>query len=79
MLGEILLMKGSLDVKSFPGCWGLISGFIEWGETAEDALKREAKEEFGIEIEVVRFTGRYYDKKNRHPTKTVICLPIFVK
>ena len=26
-------------------------------------------------IEVVRFTGRYYDKKGRHPIKTVICLP----
>ncbi len=72
-------MKRAPDVKSFPNCWGLISGFMEWGETAEESLKREAMEEVCIEIEVMKFTGRYYDKKNRHPTKTVICLPHICK
>ena len=32
-------------------------------------------EEMGVEIEVVRFVGRYYDAKNRHPTKTMFALP----
>ena len=73
--GKILLIKRAENINTFPGFWGLIGGFIDWGETVEDALKREAKEEVGVEIEVVRFTGRYYDKKGRHPKRTVICLP----
>lgn len=73
--GRILLLKRSEDSKAYPGCWGLVGGFVEWGETIEQALKREAMEEIGVEVEVVRFTGRYYDKKGRHPTRTVVCLP----
>ncbi len=73
--GEILLAKRSDSVKTYPGMWNLISGDIEWGETVEEALKREAMEEVGVGVEIVRFTGRYYDRKGRHPTKTVICLP----
>jgi len=73
--GEILLMKRAQQEKTFPGKWGLVAGCVEWGETAEEALKREAMEEVGVEIEVVRFVGRYYDAIGRHPTKTMIALP----
>jgi 8-oxo-dGTP diphosphatase len=65
--------------KSFNGMWGLISGMIEEGETVKDALKREALEEIGVDIEIINFTGKYYDKIGRHPTKTVICLPHICK
>lgn len=44
-----------------------------------DALKREVKEEIGVEIEDVIYTGRYYDTIGRHPSKTVICLPHLCK
>lgn len=73
--GEILLNKRADTMKNHPGKWNLVSGWMEWGETVEEALKREAKEEVGVEIEVVRFLGRYYDSKDRHPTKTSVCLP----
>jgi 8-oxo-dGTP diphosphatase len=73
--GKILLVKRSQKLKTYPGFWGLVGGWVEWGETVEEALKREAKEEIGVEIEVVRFTGRYYDSKGRHPAKSSICLP----
>ncbi len=73
--GRILLARRSENAGTFPGKWNLISGDVEAGESIEDALKREAREEAGVEIEVVRFTGRYYDRPGRHPTKTVICLP----
>ncbi len=77
--GKILLIKRSEHEKNFPGMWGLVSGKIEWGETVEQALKREAMEEVGVEVEIVRFTGRYYDKPGRHPSKTMICLPHICK
>ncbi|HOI18957.1 MAG TPA: NUDIX hydrolase [Candidatus Woesearchaeota archaeon] len=77
--GKILLIKRSLKSKNYPGYWGLVGGWMQWGETVEDALKREAKEEIGCEIDVIRFTGRYYDAKGRHPTKTSLCLPHLTK
>lgn len=43
--------KGSHGEGTFGSC----GGHVEYGETIEQALKREAKEELGIEIEVVRF------------------------
>lgn len=48
---------------------------VEWNEDILIALKREVKEEIGVEITKYKFTGKYYDKIERHPTKTVICLP----
>ena len=77
--GEILLGKRSEQEKNFQGKWNLVSGMMEWGETVEEALKREAMEEIGVEVEVVKFTGRYYDAKDRHPTKTCIALPHLCK
>ncbi len=73
--GEIFLEKRSATMRNFPGFWGLVGGLIDWNETVEEAAKREAMEEIGVEIEIVRFLGRYYDSKDRDPTRTVICLP----
>lgn len=76
---KILLVKRSDNAKTYPGYWGLISGWMEWDETIHDALKREAKEEIGVEIKIIKFTGRYYDKPGRHPKKTSVCLPHICK
>lgn len=40
-----------------PGAYGLIAGFIEAGESIEDAVHREVKEEVGIEIKNLRYFG----------------------
>lgn len=72
----LLIKRGS---KTYYGMWGVVSGKVEWGEEVKETVIREAKEEVNLDIEVVRFVGRYYDKKGRHPTKTMICLPHICK
>ncbi|NNE99842.1 MAG: nucleoside triphosphatase NudI [Pyrinomonadaceae bacterium] len=49
--GELLLCKMPPNRGVFPGQWGLPGGGIKPNETMEEALRREMKEEIGIEIE----------------------------
>jgi len=76
---EILLVKRDAGSKAYPNLWSLISGKVDWGEEVKEAVIREVKEETSLDIEVIKFTGKYYDKKGRHPTKTMICLPHICK
>jgi 8-oxo-dGTP diphosphatase len=77
--GKILLGKRSSNTKYFPNKWNLISGGMWKGESVEDALKREAMEEIGCDIKVLKFVGKYYDAQNGIPTKTIIRLPHICK
>lgn len=45
--GEVLLLDHVLRPKSG---WGVPGGFLDKGEPAEDALRREIKEETGLDI-----------------------------
>lgn len=49
--GEILLVKSPWRGWEYPG------GLIEPGETFEEALHREVREESGVEIEITGFVG----------------------
>ncbi len=42
----------------FPGHWGLFGGAIDANETAEAALRRELREEIGIEVGRPRYFSR---------------------
>ena len=46
--------------KGWPDKWyGLVSGFLERGETPEEGIVREVKEELGLHGEIVGFIGAY--------------------
>lgn len=49
--GEILLINSPWRGWEYPG------GLIEPGETFQEALKREVREEAGVEIEITGFVG----------------------
>lgn len=57
--GKILLIRRGRE--PFKGEWALPGGRIEDNETAEQCLKREMKEETGLEVEPVRLVGIYSD------------------
>lgn len=51
---EILLLRHRLRNQDIFAC---LAGFVEAGESLEDALRREAREEAGIEIKNIRYAG----------------------
>lgn len=58
--GEFLLyLRENKPSIPFPDHWDLIGGHIEEGETPEEALEREVKEELGIEIKEYSFFRTY--------------------
>ena len=51
--GKILLIKRGFKSKNEKGKWNIPGGSLEFGETREEAIKREIKEELDIEIEIL--------------------------
>jgi 8-oxo-dGTP diphosphatase len=49
---EVLLMKRGKNSKNDVGFWNKIGGEVDWGEKVIDAMKRETREEAGIEIDI---------------------------
>jgi len=70
MEGGIVLIKR----KNPPYGWALPGGFVEYGESLEDAAIREAKEETGLDVVELRQFHTYSDpdRDPRHHTISTV-------
>jgi len=59
-LDNILLVKR--DTVPFKGYWALPGGRMDPGETVEQTIVREVKEETGLDVTVIRKIGEYVEK-----------------
>ena len=50
--GRLFLARRGPQAKNERGLWEFPGGSVEFGERLADALKREMREEYGIEVEV---------------------------
>jgi 8-oxo-dGTP diphosphatase len=58
--GRVLLARRAHP--PFEGFWDIPGGFLEEGEDPLDGLRRELKEETGLEVEPQRFLGIWMDR-----------------
>jgi ADP-ribose pyrophosphatase YjhB (NUDIX family) len=66
MDGIILIKR-----KNPPEGWALPGGFVDYGETLEDAAVREAKEETGLDVRLIR-QFHSYSAPDRDPRQHTI-------
>jgi ADP-ribose pyrophosphatase YjhB (NUDIX family) len=57
--GRVLLVRRAFVPAR--GAWDVPGGFIDRGETAERAARREMREELGVDVRIGRFLGTFSD------------------
>jgi 8-oxo-dGTP diphosphatase len=68
--GGVILIRR----KNPPPGWAIPGGFVDYGETLEDAVVREMKEETSLDVKLIRQFHTYSDPKRdpRHHTVSTI-------
>ena len=78
--GELFLARRGPLAKNERGLWEFPGGSVEYGERLEDALKREIREEYGLEIEVGELLDVVDhilpDERQHWVSPTYICKPV---
>jgi len=81
----IILIKDSVILikrrnPPFQGIWALPGGFVDYGETVESAVRRETKEETGLDVEIEKLVGVYSDPDRDPRGHTIsvcfLCKPV---
>lgn len=57
--GKLLLSRRGIDPER--GRWDIPGGFVEWGESAEEAAYRECEEELSVHVDIVDYLGSIPD------------------
>lgn len=63
--GKILLAKRAHTADYLPGIWEDIGGRIKQFEEPEEALRREAREEAGLDIEILKPLTVFHDYRGK--------------
>ena len=58
---QVLLGKRNSKSLYYPNCWGLPGGITNHGEFFIDSVKREVKEEFGVDIKIIKVGKKAYE------------------
>jgi len=75
--GEILLARRNQpDIPQEHNKWEFVGGGIDFGETPEQALVREVKEESGLDIRIIRLLPKVYIQNwlEQNPQRQIIIL-----
>jgi len=72
--GGIVLIRR----KNPPPGWALPGGFIDYGESAEDAAVREAREETSLDVQLIELLHVYSDPR-RDPRKHTMATVFIAK
>ena len=59
--GKIVVIRRKNE--PFKGYYALPGGIVEYGETVEEAVLREVKEETGLDVKIHKLVGVYSDPK----------------
>lgn len=68
---SVLLVTRSATSEAYPACWALPGGYLDHGETFEQAARRELTEETGLVVTDPLQVG-VYDAPDRDPRGRVI-------
>ncbi len=68
--GIVLVKRRNEPFKDF---WAIPGGFVEYGETVEEAARREAEEETGLKVSLKNLVGVFSDP-GRDPRGQVISI-----
>lgn len=69
--GKILLIRRRKE--PFTGSWALPGGWVDEGETVEEAVVRETREETGLDVSPIAITG-VYSQPGRDPRGNFITI-----
>jgi 8-oxo-dGTP diphosphatase len=60
-----------VERKFEPLGWAIPGGFVDYGESVEDAARREALEETGLEVQLIQLLQVYSDPKRDRRKHTI--------
>lgn len=76
--GKIFVARRADHKKAFPGLFELVGGHVEKGETFEEAVIREVKEEVCLDIEIITIIDafKYYSEDEYKAEVIYLCRQI---